>query len=160
MTMQPIRRAANPTEYVANDASVPLNGSKVGKNSLLSTSAAAVPYKKKSYHSIVVPIRLASATRRIDPCLLLFICPAIVDVFLVFCTNKSRSAIFRLIRCRRQTTPMIGTRLQHYEITSHLGSGGMGEVYQATDSKLGRSVAIKVLPQTFTRDADRVARFE
>jgi hypothetical protein len=35
---------------------------------------------------------------------------------------------------------MIGTKLAHYEITSHLGTGGMGEVYQATDSKLGRSV--------------------
>ena len=39
---------------------------------------------------------------------------------------------------------MIGTKLAHYEITSHLGTGGMGEVYQATDSKLGRSVAIKL----------------
>ena len=38
---------------------------------------------------------------------------------------------------------MIGTRLAHYEITSHLGSGAMGEVYQATDTKLGRSVAVK-----------------
>ena len=42
---------------------------------------------------------------------------------------------------------MIGTKLAHYEITSHLGTGGMGEVYQATDSKLGRSVAIKLLPE-------------
>jgi Tol biopolymer transport system component len=55
---------------------------------------------------------------------------------------------------------MIGTRLAHYEITGHLGSGGMGEVYQATDSRLGRTVAIKILPETFVRDADRVARFE
>src|SRR6266550_3882270 len=55
---------------------------------------------------------------------------------------------------------MIGTRLAHYEITSHLGTGGMGEVYQATDSKLGRSVAIKLLPEAFARDADRLARFE
>ncbi len=55
---------------------------------------------------------------------------------------------------------MIGTKLAHYEITSHLGTGGMGEVYHATDSKLGRSVAIKLLPEAFTHDADRAARFE
>ena len=55
---------------------------------------------------------------------------------------------------------MIGTKLAHYEITSHLGSGGMGDVYQATDSKLGRSVAVKLLPDAFARDADRLTRFE
>ncbi len=55
---------------------------------------------------------------------------------------------------------MIGTRLAHYEITAHLGSGGMGEVYQATDAKLGRSVAIKILPEAFASDGDRVARFD
>ena len=55
---------------------------------------------------------------------------------------------------------MIGTKLAHYEITSHLGTGGMGEVYQATDLKLGRSVAIKLLPEAFTHDAERASRFE
>jgi serine/threonine protein kinase len=55
---------------------------------------------------------------------------------------------------------MIGTKLAHYEITSHLGSGGMGDVYQATDSKLRRSVAIKLLPEAFGHDNERVARFE
>jgi serine/threonine protein kinase len=55
---------------------------------------------------------------------------------------------------------MIGTKLAHYEITSHLGSGGMGDVYQATDAKLGRSVAIKFLPEAFNHDSERVARFE
>src|SRR5437016_2670349 len=55
---------------------------------------------------------------------------------------------------------MIGSKLAHFEITSHLGSGGMGDVYQATDSKLGRSVAIKLLPEAFTHGADRAARFE
>jgi len=55
---------------------------------------------------------------------------------------------------------MIGTKLAHYEITSHLGAGGMGEVYQATDSKLGRSVAIKLLPEAFIHDTERVARFQ
>src|SRR5262252_7012553 len=55
---------------------------------------------------------------------------------------------------------MIGTRLAHYEITGHLGSGGMGDVYQATDTKLGRSVAIKFLPEAFSHDTERVARFQ
>ncbi len=55
---------------------------------------------------------------------------------------------------------MLGTTLAHYEITSHLGTGGMGEVYQAIDSKLGRHVAVKLLPEAFTHDADRAARFE
>jgi serine/threonine protein kinase len=55
---------------------------------------------------------------------------------------------------------MIGKTLAHYEITSQIGKGGMGEVYQAKDTKLGRSVAIKVLPEEFAQDADRVARFQ
>ena len=55
---------------------------------------------------------------------------------------------------------MIGSKLAHYEITSHLGTGGMGEVYQAIDSKLGRNVAIKLLPAAFASDADRLARFQ
>ncbi|MBP1623179.1 MAG: serine/threonine protein kinase, partial [Acidobacteria bacterium] len=55
---------------------------------------------------------------------------------------------------------MIGKALNHYEITSQLGKGGMGEVYQAKDLKLGRDVAIKVLPEEFAKDADRVARFQ
>jgi serine/threonine protein kinase len=55
---------------------------------------------------------------------------------------------------------MIGSRLAHYEITGHLGSGGMGEVYQATDTKLGRDVAIKILPEAFARETDRISRFE
>jgi serine/threonine protein kinase len=55
---------------------------------------------------------------------------------------------------------MIGETLGHYQITNQLGKGGMGEVYQAKDQKLGRDVAIKVLPDEFARDADRVARFQ
>jgi serine/threonine-protein kinase len=54
---------------------------------------------------------------------------------------------------------MIGNKLAHYEITSHLGSGGMGDVYQAKDTKLGRSVAIKLLPAVFASDAERLSRF-
>ncbi len=53
-----------------------------------------------------------------------------------------------------------GSRLGPYEILSPLGAGGMGEVYRARDGKLGRDVAIKTLPEAFTRDAERLARFE
>ena len=52
-----------------------------------------------------------------------------------------------------------GTRLGPYEILSPLGAGGMGEVYRATDTKLGRQVALKVLPAAFANDTDRMARF-
>ena len=55
---------------------------------------------------------------------------------------------------------MIGKRIAQYEIVSHLGSGGMGDVYRALDSRLGRHVAVKMLPAIFAQDADRVARFE
>ena len=52
-----------------------------------------------------------------------------------------------------------GTQLGHYRIASLIGKGGMCEVYQAKDEKLGRQVAIKVLPEVFAQDADRIARF-
>jgi len=55
---------------------------------------------------------------------------------------------------------LIGSRLGPYEITAKLGEGGMGEVYRATDTKLEREVAIKVLPAAFTADPERLARFE
>jgi eukaryotic-like serine/threonine-protein kinase len=52
------------------------------------------------------------------------------------------------------------TRLGPYEIVALIGAGGMGEVYRATDTNLGRQVAIKVLPEAFAQDAERVARFD
>jgi Tol biopolymer transport system component len=53
-----------------------------------------------------------------------------------------------------------GTRLGSYEVAAQIGAGGMGEVYQAHDTKLGRDVAIKVLPEAFAHDADRLSRFQ
>jgi serine/threonine protein kinase/Tol biopolymer transport system component len=55
---------------------------------------------------------------------------------------------------------MIGKDLLHYHIEMPLGAGGMGEVYRARDKKLGRAVALKILPEVFARDPDRIARFE
>ncbi len=53
-----------------------------------------------------------------------------------------------------------GTRLGPYAIVAQIGKGGMGEVYRATDTNLGRAVAIKVLPDEFAQDLERLARFE
>src|ERR1700687_5087517 len=53
-----------------------------------------------------------------------------------------------------------GTRLGTYEVLAQIGAGGMGEVYQARDTKLGRDVAIKVLPAAFVHDSDRLSRFQ
>ncbi len=53
----------------------------------------------------------------------------------------------------------VGSRLGPYSITAKIGEGGMGEVYRARDTKLDRDVALKVLPQAFTDDPDRLAHF-
>ena len=54
---------------------------------------------------------------------------------------------------------MIGTTLAHYHITAKLGQGGMGEAYRATDQKLGREVALKVLPFEMVSSPERLDRF-
>jgi serine/threonine-protein kinase len=54
----------------------------------------------------------------------------------------------------------IGSRLGHYDVTALIGEGGMGQVYQATDTKLNRQVALKILPEAFAGDPDRLARFQ
>ena len=64
----------------------------------------------------------------------------------------------RIIQPPLALTP--GSRLGVYEITASLGAGGMGQVYRATDTTLGRQVAIKILPDAFAADPDRLARFE
>jgi len=54
----------------------------------------------------------------------------------------------------------VGQTAGPYQITAPLGAGGMGEVYRATDPRLGRDVALKLLPEAFAADPDRLARFE
>ena len=54
----------------------------------------------------------------------------------------------------------VGARLGHYAVTAKLGEGGMGEVWEATDTKLNRQVALKILPEAFASDPDRLARFQ
>ena len=54
----------------------------------------------------------------------------------------------------------VGSRIAHYDVTALIGEGGMGQVYQATDTKLNRQVALKILPEAFAADPDRLARFQ
>src|SRR5947207_15561877 len=56
-------------------------------------------------------------------------------------------------------TLLSGVKLGRYEIRAKIGEGGMGEVYRARDEKLNRDVAIKILPEAFAQDSDRLARF-
>ena len=52
----------------------------------------------------------------------------------------------------------VGSRPGHYDVTALIGEGGMGQVYQATDTKLNRQVALKILPEAFAADPDRLVR--
>ena len=54
----------------------------------------------------------------------------------------------------------VGSQLGHYDVTAIIGEGGMGQVYQVTDTKLNRHVALKILPEAFAADPDRLARFQ
>ena len=54
----------------------------------------------------------------------------------------------------------VGSRLGHFDVTALIGEGGMGQVYRATDTQLGRDVALKILPDAFAADPDRLARFQ
>ena len=68
------------------------------------------------------------------------------------------AALARIMTPHLALTP--GIRLGVYEVVASIGEGGMGQVYRATDTTLGRQVAIKILPDAFASDPDRMARFE
>src|SRR5204863_4463071 len=76
------------------------------------------------------------------------------------CLHVPANAVAPLPGGRGEVSLSAGARLGPYEIVSPLGAGGMGEVYRAKDPRLGREVAIKVLPPSFSADADRLRRFE
>ena len=75
-----------------------------------------------------------------------------------FCRVIAYRGLARIIRSSLALA--IGTRLGPYEVIYAIGAGGMGEVYRAHDTVLGRDVAIKALPDSVAHDAERVARFE
>ena len=60
----------------------------------------------------------------------------------------------------KQMALTVGDRLGHYDVTALIGEGGMGQVYRATETQLGRDVALKILPDAFAADPDRLARFQ
>src|SRR4030095_15594855 len=78
-----------------------------------------------------------------------------------FLEQPAIEEVARLVSSQPESNvDLAGRRLGVYQIEARIGAGGMGEVYRARDTKLGRDVAIKVLPSALTRSADRRARFE
>ena len=73
------------------------------------------------------------------------------------CSNSSNSGLSSRVTLSLSTR---GTTLGNYEVSVLLGKGGMGEVWRASDTRLGRDVAIEALPPEFSEDVDRLSRFE
>src|SRR4029453_5025079 len=77
-----------------------------------------------------------------------------------FMERPAVQEVARLVSHPEPNVDLAGRRLGGYQIEARIGAGGMGEVYRARDTKLGRDVAIKILPHGFSADPNRLARFE
>lgn len=77
-----------------------------------------------------------------------------------FLQSPAAGVAGKIVAVEQRPSSLVGQQLGFYKILSALGAGGTGEVYQARDTKLGREVAIKVLPQALERDTERLSRFQ